>query len=802
MDDYAFSYVTHDNDHLRPPSPNATPEPVLLVKTKHRTQPPKATVRARANSHPQSYHKAHGESIRDPTDYEYLEAVSRSEIIDDEGDDDTGDIVDAELSAARDANIAQLASCRKLLEHAADVLGTLNTIKTGFDAVQEQTSTLQTSCSDLQAEDLRLTLLADQVRETLRPFSYLPTANKILNVPGSNLVLQSSYQELLTNLQSALDFLDKHQAYKDAEFYSRQYRQAMTKALTLARVHFVASIRDISADIVARIQANAMNKNTQSALLYTKFRSILNHVRPLMKGVEESSQKHEEYWSLLNDCWLSYFSARRALLNPMITTSFKELSNIADFATFTTSAMSFMRILSLDEQDLFLAFFATGKEEFTTYLSGLGQAFTDSLRPRIAAESSLSVLCEVCSSMQSQCIQYSEDVDSMVFDMSPILRTTLSEIQRRIVLRAQGVIINEIQGYKPTEVDLNYPGSLRKRQKSRPSVNLAMTSTAHLELEGNDTLGSPINGDDRADMESLNSAVVHERWYITLRVSISLLSKIYRLIQSSIFDDLAHEVVRSCIASLLHASNLIKRRNPIDGHLFLLKHLLILKDQLAAFDNEFNDQNDSSALDLSTVTGAFWDLTNRASSELFSPSALYNLASSTLFKLSAAGYLSRKVENMSDARDELDDQTRLVIGNITLYCADQVTISLRSSMGSKQQAPNELKEANRKFRAGCPDSITSWKESFRTYLDDDRVVDVLLRIVQDKMLETYERFDNYVNELTRQKQKAQQQQTAHDAANGEEKGDDRWQVELPTLVDTVDWIRSITMVDTLLDTEE
>lgn len=799
MDDYAFSYVTHDNDNLGPPSRKATPEPVLLVKPKHRT-PPKATVRSRADSFHASKRPLQSIIHDDTTDYAKLDRKAWYAEVDD-SEDEVKDLGDSELKAVRNANIAQLASCRKLLDHATTVLQTLDSIKNGFDAVSEQTSTLQTSCSDLQAEELRLSTLADNVREALQPFSYLAIANKLLNVPGSDLVLLASYQDLLTKLQSSLDFLEKHPDYKDAEYYTRQYRQSLTKALTLARVHFVASMRDVSADINNRIQVNAMNKNTQSALLYTKFRSIVNHTRPLMKNIEDASVRHEEYWSLLNDCWLSYFGIRRSLLSTMITTAFKELATITDFASFTTSAISFMRILALDEKELFTSFFVTGRDEFTTYLASLGQAFTDALRPRIAAESSLSVLCEVCSSMQSQCSQYAEDEGSVVFDMSPILKTTLGEIQSRIVLRAQGVVINEIQGYKPSERDLNYPGALRRHRGSRPDLSMT-SSTSNLPVAASNGGSRSSIGVEGNDMESLNSAVVHEKWYVTLRVSISLLSKIYKLVQSSIFDDLAHEVVRSCIASLLHASNLIKRRNPLDGYLFLLKHLIILKDQLAAFDIEYSDEKEEAALDLSTVTGAFWDLTNRSPTELFAPSALYNLASSTLSKLSAAGYLSRKVENMSDARDELDDQTRLVIGNLTLYCADQVTVPLRSSMGSKQQLTKDLKEANRKFRAGCPDSIALWKDSFTIYLDDERAVDVLLSIVQDKILETYERFDNYVSEIGRQKAKQQLAKVGEVVAVVEGEQQKGEGVALPSLMETVDWIRGITKVEGLADVEE
>src|SRR6202030_1356076 len=95
-------------------------------------------------------------------------------------------------------------------------------------------------------------------------------------------------------------------------------------------------------------------------------------------------------------------------------------------------------------------------------------------------------------------------------------------------------------------------------------------------------------------------------WYPTLRKAIWLLSKIYRLVhvqtypqplfqttslttsQSSVFDDLAHRIVHSTTVSLVSASTLISTRaSPTDAALFLIKHLLLLKQQIVAFDIEF-----------------------------------------------------------------------------------------------------------------------------------------------------------------------------------------------------------------------
>lgn len=777
MDEYAFSYV---NEHaqrleqLRTPSPKLSASPPPLIPSKRVRHPPLATLRRRA----QSFAARNCEKVvlpRDATDYPVLDIEPWYV---DQANESQADVVASDLLELRAANVARLASCRKILKSAETALSMLDSIKENFETVRDQTSSLQTSCNKLQEEELRLNILADEVREHLRPFSYLVSANRLLNVPGSNLVLEKAYQDLLIDLQASLDFLERHPDYHDAEIYTRQYRQALTKALTLARVHFTSSMKDVSADILKRIQANAMNKNTQSALLYTKFRSRGHSIRPLVQQLEEACTRHDEYSSLLNDCRQAYFSTRKRLLNPVIIDAFQDMTSITEFTVFCTSAISFVRVLASDEKELYDSFFATGEEEFETYLGLLGQAFTDALRPRVAAELSLTNLCEICSTMQAQCSRYAEDQESIVFDMSPILRTIMGEIQRRIVLKAQGVVINEIQGYKPTEKDLDYPGSLLKHNPPYKSANGNDLSVLRgkLEVPG----GSNDRRSSRAslshDLESLNSAVLYERWYVTLRVSISLLSKIYKLVQSSIFDDLAHEVVRSCIASLLYASNLIRRRNQIDGQLFLLKFLLILKEQVAAFDIEYNRTEESSRLDLGAVAGAFWDLTGQSASGLFAPTALYNLASSTISKLSAAGYLSRTVENMSDAREELNDQTRLVIGSLTVHCADSVTVPLRSAMGNKIKATNELKEADRRFRASCPDSFELWRNSLELYLEDEKVISVLLGLVQDKVLETFERFSHYISEL--RKHQAPDESTE--------------ELDLPSVVDTVRWLNKIT----------
>ena len=46
--------------------------------------------------------------------------------------------------------------------------------------------------------------------------------------------------------------------------------------------------------------------------------------------------------------------------------------------------------------------------------------------------------------------------------------------------------------------------------------------------------------------------------------------------QSTVFDDLAHQIVHQTTLSLYQASTQVSNKSPADGQLFLMGHLLIL----------------------------------------------------------------------------------------------------------------------------------------------------------------------------------------------------------------------------------
>ena len=80
-----------------------------------------------------------------------------------------------------------------------------------------------------------------------------------------------------------------------------------------------------------------MNETTQSALLYAKFRSNATSLKNVVKEIEQRSHDHDEYASLLNECYQAYFGIRLRLITPIIMTRMAEISGNKDIVPYVPS---------------------------------------------------------------------------------------------------------------------------------------------------------------------------------------------------------------------------------------------------------------------------------------------------------------------------------------------------------------------------------------------------------------------------------------------------------------------------------
>ena len=89
-------------------------------------------------------------------------------------------------------------------------------------------------------------------------------------------------------------------------------------------------------------------------------------------------------------------------------------------------------------------------------------------------------------------------------------------------------------------------------------------------------------------------------WYPTVRRTLMCLSKLYRSVEKEIFQEVSHEALKACIGSIVYASGMIQaKKTPFDGQLFLIKHLLILREQITPFN--IIHSSSETALDFSNL---------------------------------------------------------------------------------------------------------------------------------------------------------------------------------------------------------
>ncbi|XP_078695142.1 conserved oligomeric Golgi complex subunit 3-like [Branchiostoma floridae x Branchiostoma belcheri] len=265
----------------------------------------------------------------------------------------------------------------------------------------------------------------------------------------------------------------------------------------------------------------------------------------------------------------------------------------------------------------------------------------------------------------------------------------LEDVQERLVYRAHIYIQTDIQSYNPAPGDLAYPDKLEmmeriarslKEEEAQRRSETGSVSSMSSGRDGQDTFTDvPLANDSTQDQShsngqvnneesielpakprseldmanhnvSLSPADIHGMWYPTVRRALVCLSKLYRCVDRTIFQGLSQEVLAACVQSLIVASvSIAKLKTEMDGQLFLIKHLLILREQITPFHAEFAIKE--MALDFSTVkSAAFGLLHNR--SKLFTFSTNNALLE---FLLQGAPQV---VEHYVDSKREVDRQLK------------------------------------------------------------------------------------------------------------------------------------------------
>lgn len=190
-------------------------------------------------------------------------------------------------------------------------------------------------------------------------------------------------------------------------------------------------------------------------------------------------------------------------------------------------------------------------------------------------------------------------------------------------------------------------------------------------------------------------ADLHGMWYPTVRRTLVCLSRLYRCIDSPVFQSLSQEALAHCIQSVSHAAQMIATKTTsIDGELFEIKHMLIIREQIAPFRVDFTSRETS--LDFSKTKTAAFSLIQRRK-QLFAMDSNNALLE---FLFDSAPQVK---EHILDSRKDVDrhlkaicenfikDATNLLIGPLTAFI-EKAQNALKANEQTQQSAqPNAVR---------------------------------------------------------------------------------------------------------------
>lgn len=624
----------------------------------------------------------------------------------------------------------------ELLASTTATLDQLAGISKAFRSIDQQTAAFQQQSATILNEQRQNERLATDLAENLKYYEPLERITRRMNAPGAgNFVRTQDFRDMLLTLDECIDYMQTHPEQKEAELYRSRYKQLLTRALTLVRNTFISGARDITDEVAKRINDKQTNVNDTllSSMLYAKFRVDA----PLMKDLGLEVQKRAvppadaepgtegEYQSLMNELHQAFTSCRLKLVLPITQQKLSEIAastTSTDLVTFAKSSITYIRGVCLDEFELWEEWFH-GQRGVYDFLEALCDPLFDQLRPRIIHETKLSKLCSLVSLIQTRYVNAEDEdeaPDPTQLDFASLVQPALEDAQTRLVFRTLALLRDEIEYYKPAAEDLDYPRRISEPPTPKSAAPLFGRKTSNI--------ASALPEDDSGDEGNTPSIWSRNRLldlsYPTLPRAIRLLSRIYRLVNSSVFDDLAHQIVHSTTHSLVMASKQIESKSSlIDAQLFLLRHLLLLKSQIIAFDIEYVSPD--VQFDFSGVTSTFYEIRDRGG--LFNPRSWIRLFSS-------GGLLPRVVENMLDAKVELDGQLRTVINEFTAAFTATMTTDLKSGAAQKPE------DATSATRTKIQQEVPILRAKLEQYLDDLRTRETLVAAVEDQVVQAYETF--------------------------------------------------------------
>ena len=234
--------------------------------------------------------------------------------------------------------------------------------------------------------------------------------------------------------------------------------------------------------------------------------------------------------------------------------------------------------------------------EFQMMLGALCSSLHRTIRRGLVSVLDLDVLCQVVSVLREE--RSAANSSPTTLAAARAVSGVIQDAQERLIFCANNALHKEVSRFKPQPSDLNYPGKLLGE---KPKVSIIIEDDTK---GGEKKVAAPDESAKTKEEEATpaDDAVaaqlrVYESWFPPMRSVLRILSKIFRVVEPRVFEDIALQSVQSCTKSLKDGSfHILRNSGQIHADLFLVKHLLVRSSRclFLLYMNRFIDKHVSN----------------------------------------------------------------------------------------------------------------------------------------------------------------------------------------------------------------
>ncbi|KAA3477319.1 conserved oligomeric Golgi complex subunit 3-like [Gossypium australe] len=482
----------------------------------------------------------------------------------------------------------RIQTCDDILRQVDETLDLFNELQLQHQAVATKTKTLHDACDRLVMEKQKLIEFAEALRSKLKYFDELENVTSNFYSPNMN-VGNANFLPLLKRLDECISYVENNPQYAESSVYLLKFRQLQSRALGMIRSHVLSVLKRASSLVQAAIQSSGGNKaslseGVEASVIYIRFKAAASELKPVLEEIESRASR-KEYVHILAECHKLYCEQRLSLIKGIAHQRISEFAKKEGLPSLTRSGCAYLMQVCQLEHQLFDHFFPSSSEDVSSLaplIDPLSTYLYDTLRPRLIHETNVDFLCELVDILKVEVLgeQLSRRSESLA-GLRPTLERILADIHERLTFRARTHICDEvcllltylyvsfvhdwenathhntelapiyfdfscilvffltqIANYIPFDEDLDYPAKLQHTA----DVKTETASVSSLSL-------LPYPGLKIIDYAGANPDVF-KTWYPPLEKTVSILSKLYRCLESEVFTGLAQEALEVCSDSI------------------------------------------------------------------------------------------------------------------------------------------------------------------------------------------------------------------------------------------------------------